>query len=202
MRTLCNIRCTSIQFDARENRRESVWLISVSLFPSCLRFESQFCDCRRGSGMCVSLSRATRINLSFSSTCTKKRVHDLHDCVRSQSADVPLKTFRRLSFTARYIFFSFSLSLSSLRSPWSPCNSLSYLISPHHSIHRSLSLPLTLSVSFLLRDVWCFAFVPVIRRKKRIIDRKCWDQMLNSSSARCSVGLLGIKIEDYVPFLR
>lgn len=132
----------SIQFDAREIWRESVWLISVS----APRVSYQFCDCRRGSGMYVSLSRATRINLSFSSIGTKKRVHDLHDCVRSQSADVPLKTFRRLSFTARYISFSFSLSLSSLFALLAP------LITPsptwfHPTIlHRSLSLPLTSSV--------------------------------------------------------
>lgn len=146
--------------------------------------------------MYVSLSRATRINLSFSSTSTKKGCMILRLCAltkrRRAAENVPSTFFCRALFLLLSLFFSLSLHFScvylsvlldslitpSLLLDFTPPSSISFPFAPFNFIR-----------SFLLHDVWCFAFVPVIRRKKRIIDRKCWSQMLNSSSARCSWAL-------------
>jgi len=119
-----------------------VWLISVSLLP----VYPNVCDCRRGSGMYVSLSRATRINLSFSSTVhEKKGAWSSRLCAltkRRRAAENVSSTF---FYHALYLLFFLALPLIS---PFS----FGPLIIPSPTwffptIQRcSLSLPLTSSV--------------------------------------------------------
>lgn len=173
---------------------ESVWLISVSLL---LRVPSDRAHLRLSAKR-----RHVRLALASHSHQFKfffheheKRVHDLTivcahkapTCRWKRSVDfllprvisLSISLFLSLHFSCVYL----SVLLDSLITPsllldFTPPSSISFPFAPFNFIR-----------SFLLHDVWCFAFVPVIRRKKRIIDRKCWSQMLNSSSARCSWAL-------------
>jgi len=131
-----------IYFGARKIQQESVWLISASYLPCVLPHRTSLLLSAKKRHVYVSLSRATRINLSFSSTSTKKGYMILRLCAltkrRRAAENVPSTLFCR----ARYVSSSLSVSPSFLV----PLCSFSYLISPHHPASRSLSLPLTSSV--------------------------------------------------------
>lgn len=138
---------------------ESGWLIIAFSFHLSLPIAAILSSLRLANRAATSVSRATRINLSFSRNRMRKNGAWSYDCVRPQKRRQAAENAQILSPRVTSLLLSLVIAILLLSSASS-----------------------TSPASFFRPERLMVAFAPVIQRKKRIMNRKCGGQMLNPSA--------------------